>query len=365
MKYIALGMKRDSALSITGLTKHQYYYKQKNGKPGVKPSKDVERIADDGKVRCSNESVVEDMRIIQRNKDLRCGHRRMADQLQLKGYIINHKKVYRLMKQHDLLLSKAKKQAKNYVKYRVIAPNQPLSYLEMDIKFVWVEQARKHALILSIMDIFTRRILGWHLGMSITQYTVKDVFTQVIIEHLQKGDMLSKGIHIEIRNDNDKRFSAKIVQEFFEENYLNQVFTHPYTPEENGHIESFHKTLSTAINNEHFDTLEQLERRLIVFYENYNNHRSHGSLCGLPPYLFNQEWNRGNIERIVVDEKRKKVKYKLLVPKYLISGNGIQEGASCSDLNVPMGHENLIGLKANGAIANQPSVQRSPSVASC
>jgi hypothetical protein len=28
--------------------------------------------------------------------------------------------------------------------------------------------------------------------------------------------------------------------EFFVENHLNQVFTHPYTTQENGHIESFH-----------------------------------------------------------------------------------------------------------------------------
>jgi transposase InsO family protein len=38
--------------------------------------------------------------------------------------------------------------------------------------------------------------------------------------------------------------SAKLIQEFFKENYLNQVFTHPYTPQENGHIESFHAILA-------------------------------------------------------------------------------------------------------------------------
>jgi transposase InsO family protein len=45
---------------------------------------------------------------------------------------------------------------------------------------------------------------------------------------------LERGINIEVRNDNDSRFSAKLIQEFFKENYLNQVFTHPYTPQENG-----------------------------------------------------------------------------------------------------------------------------------
>jgi hypothetical protein len=44
--------------------------------------------------------------------------------------------------------------------------------------------------------------------------------------------LFERGINIEVRNDNDSRFSAKLIQEFFKENYLNQVFTHPYTPQE-------------------------------------------------------------------------------------------------------------------------------------
>lgn len=363
MEHIALGMKRDTALSISGLTKHQYYYKPKQGKPGVQASQHVVRYKNGDEKRCSNQAIVRYMRAIQSDMDLRCGHRRMTDQLGLKGCMINHKKVYRLMKEHDLLLAKHPKPAKKYVKYRIIAPEVPLSHLEMDIKFVWVEQQRKHALILSIMDIFTRRILNWHVGMSITQHTVKDVFSGVIIHHLQSQDMLSKGIEIEIRNDNDKRFSAKMVQQFFEENYLNQVFTHPYTPQENGHIESFHSILSTALKDQHFDTLIQLEARLSIFYDNYNNHRSHGSLCGLTPQLFNQQWNQGNIQRRVLDNR--KVKYKLLIPKYQLSGNANQKGTSCSDLKPLNGAQNQSNTKVDGATTKQPSVQRSPSVTSC
>lgn len=362
---IALGMKRDTALAITGITRHQYYYKPSIGKPGAKPSEQIEHYQNGKKNMVDNNQAVKFMQDLQENDDLRCGHRRMTDQLQLMGYLINHKKVYRLMKSNNLLMPKHDKPPKNYVKYRVIAPTRPLSHLEMDIKFVWVEEHRKHALILSIMDIFTRRILNWHVGMSITQHTVKDVFSQVITDHLQENDMLSKGVDIEIRNDNDKRFSAKMVQQFFADNFLNQVFTHPYTPEENGHIESFHKTLSQALENQHFDTLEQLETRLAIFYNNYNNHRTHGSICGLTPFLFNQQWCIGNIERLVVDQKKKKIKFKLLIPKYQLSGNGNMREASCSNYSTLNGEKNLSYIKANGAIAIQPSVQRSPSVASC
>lgn len=60
------------------------------------------------------------------------------------------------------------------------------------------------------------------------QHTVKKVWEAVIENHLQPNDMLKKGISIEVRNDNDPRFSAKMVQEFFLKNHLNQVFTQPY-----------------------------------------------------------------------------------------------------------------------------------------
>ncbi|MFK7787401.1 MAG: transposase [Crocinitomicaceae bacterium] len=363
MSYIALGMKRDTALAISGLTKHQYYHIPSGGKPGARPSEQVIRHRNMGLRTINNEVVIRYMKNIQSNDDLKCGHRRMTAQLQLRGCEINHKKVFRLMKLNDLLMEKHKKSPKTYVKYRIIAPLHPLSHLEMDIKFVWVEQHSKHALILSIIDIFTRRILQWHVGMSITRHTVRDVFNAVIIDHLQPADLLTKGVHIEIRNDNDKRFSAKLIQDYFKENHLNQVFTHPYTPEENGHIESFHKTLSTALKGRHFETLEHLEQRLAIFYENYNNRRSHGSLCGLPPYLFTKQWECGNIKRTLL--AKNKVKYKLLVPKYQLSGNGSLKGASCSDLKPLNGGENQEMNKANGAIAKQPSVQRSPSVASC
>ncbi len=130
MEHIALGMKRDTALSITGLTRHQYYYKPRQGKPGVKPTGQVKRYLGNKTELCSNEVAIRQMQEIQFDDDLRCGHRRMTNQLQLRGFIINHKKVYRLMKQHHLLLPKQDRASRDYVTYRIIAPTQPLSHLE-------------------------------------------------------------------------------------------------------------------------------------------------------------------------------------------------------------------------------------------
>lgn len=68
---------------------------------------------------------------------------------------------------------------------------------------------------------------------------VKQVWRFVIARYFQ--GVLTSGceLDIEIRNDNGKQFSSEQIKAFFKDNYLMQVFTHPYTPEENGHIESF------------------------------------------------------------------------------------------------------------------------------
>ena len=182
--------------------------------------------------------------------------RAMTADLMLKGYIINHKPVYRLMKGYHLLRSKYQIKKRKYVRYRGFNPEAPLRILEMDIKFQWVTQHNRYAFILTILDTFTRRGLSldrWHTRSNIRQ--VKVIWSKVIIEHLQPGGLLEDGIVLEVRNDNDTRFAAKAVQQYFKDNSIDQVFTHPYTPQENAHIESFHAILSRSWNASTFATL--------------------------------------------------------------------------------------------------------------
>lgn len=353
MRYVALGMKRDTALSITGLTRHQYYYKPKKGKRvGRVPSTQTYQLVKGDVLVKDNEAVIESIMNNHNDPDLSYGYRRMTRQLQQEGFIINHKKVNRLMKEQQLLASKIKVK-KRYAKYRILTPSIPLEMLEMDIKFAWVESEKKHAYILTILDVFTRTALAWHVGFSIKQHTVKKVWEEVIENHLQPNDMLKKEISIEVRNDNDPRFSAKTVQDFFSQNHLNQVFTHPYTPQENGHIESFHAILGRSLERKHFNDLEQLEIHLALFYLKYNEVRLHGSLAGLSPKTFWQQWELGNIQRI--EKPKKKIQFKLLIPYNQVSGNMDLKEASCLDYSPSNRAEN--SFKEIGAeTLNQLSV---------
>ena len=87
------------------------------------------------------------------------------------GYLINHKKVYRLMEEYHLLKEKHEKPKRSIVKYRKVLPTEPLQVLEMDIKFVWVEEHRRHAYILTVIDTFSRVLLGRKTAYAIKQQT--------------------------------------------------------------------------------------------------------------------------------------------------------------------------------------------------
>lgn len=254
---------------------------------------------------------------IKSNKDTDYGYQKMTAALALLGYCINHKKVYRIMKEQGLLNSKTRCTGKTRVRFRQVESKTPLEVLEIDIKYKRISGSGRMAYIMTIIDTFTREVLYWTCGYSMKQVQVKEAWEYVIIHYLQESDTLKKGLKVEVRNDNGSQFEAKMVREFLEENGITQVFTHPYTPEENGHIESFHAILNNSIGNEEYETLQELESRLKNFYNTYNNIRLHSSICNLPPQVFKLLWE----DKLVKIEKGKKykTKFKLLIPYYQIN----------------------------------------------
>ncbi|MFK7808519.1 MAG: transposase [Saprospiraceae bacterium] len=306
-------MKRDKCLYITGLTKNQFYYVQKGTKPGRSPS-DVTPWRDPSTLTTygvDNADVVQKIVDIKLNPDKANWYRMITVTLQILGYYINHKKVYRLMCEYILLEKPRKRTGREFVKYRRVAPHKPLEVIEMDIKYVWIYGTRKYAFILTVIDTFTRYVLHWDVGYTMKSHQVKAVWEYIITKYLQPAGILEKGLDVEIRNDNGKQFNSNVVIDFFKENHLNQVFTHPYTPEENGHIESFHNTLGKALSKDQFTSLDMLEQRLKKFYTCYNNERSHSSIKGIAPSKFWALYEMNKIEVIPLEKRR--VNFKLTI----------------------------------------------------
>lgn len=336
-RYVSQGMKRDQALRICGLSKHQYYYRRRSGRRGRKASSSTPQLVEGQLIDRSNGEVVGCMVEVLSNPLADYGYHKMTGQLQLLGFYINHKKVYRLMKAARLLRPTKNRESKQYVKYRVLCPVGPLRLLEMDIKTVWLEGLRRYGYVLTILDVFTRVVLYWAVGFHMRQGEVQLAWTEVIQNHLEPRGALAWEMHIEIRSDNGPQFCAQQLRNFLKDNYFVQTFTHPYTPQENGHIESFHAILSRGLQGQYFADLPDLHRYLEVFYDFYNYQRIHGSTLKLPPMTFWQQWLLGNIERTILDEKARKVRFALKLPRQEVclvkpADNGSQREVSSLDL---------------------------------
>jgi len=213
----------------------------------------------------------------------------MTEYLHREGYIINHKKVFRIMKNAKLLQKRIVRDhsGKKYVKFRKVITERPFQCLEMDIKVLWIPAAGKNAYLLSVIDVHTRRIVKDYFSYTIKHEHVISLLSDVF-EELEYPE------HIVIRSDNGSQFIAKEVKEYLNLVNVNQEFTHIATPEENAHIESYHGILKREVLSKYeyfsFGELQQLLKQYVHFY---NFERLHGLLGKITPMeKYNQDKNK-------------------------------------------------------------------------
>ena len=254
------------------------YYKRRQGKPGAKPSKVTMTI--DG-VLVPNEDVTLRIRQLLDTEFNAFGYEYITHELK-KEYIINKKKVYRLMLANDLLLGKMIRPAgkRDFVQFRRIEATKPLEYLCWDIKYIWVHGERRNYYLLCILDVYTRKIIDWVLQSSIRQLDLINLLRRVNSFHQLQGVVL--------RNDNGSQFIAHKVRNFLKNSEVRQEFTHVATPEENSYIEAFHSILEReVIERNEFTSYYEAKETIQRFIKHYNERRLHRSIGFTTPQ---QKW---------------------------------------------------------------------------
>ena len=265
-----------------GLSKSVYYYKHKDGKPGAKPSTHTFKL--DGTM-VSNDTVVTDIKFVLNQEFVCYGYENVTAELRDLNYIINKKKVYRIMDENNLLLGKVIRTSgkRQFVRHRKIAATYPMEYLCLDIKYIWVEGEKRNYFLLTILDVYSRKAIEQLFKRSIRQFDVINLFRNINRQYGIKG--------VTVRNDNGSQFIANNVKQFLRAAEAKQEFTHIATPEENSYIEAFHSIVQReVVDRFEFSSYYDAKLTIQAHLNWYNYRRKHGRLGKITPQ---QKWDQG------------------------------------------------------------------------
>lgn len=197
--------------------------------------------------------------------------------------VLNHKKCYRLCKELDLLLPQRPKRFKHPRKLpenRIITG--PKQLWQMDIKYGYVAGRDRHFFVLSIIDVFTRVIVGYYRGSSCTAKNVCQTLWRAISDHCDASEELPV-----IRTDNGPQFMSRLFGDMCESREITHERIPPRTPDLNAFIESFHSLMERDVfNKEEFATFEEAYAAVDRYMDFYNNRRMHTSLRRMSPVKF-------------------------------------------------------------------------------
>ena len=141
----------------------------------------------------------------------------------------------------------------------------------MDIKYVHVHGTCRNALLLTVIDIYSRKVLIYILRRNIKKGDVLVMLSLMLLEYKSEG--------MSIRNDNGSQFIAAVVREYLREKGVYQEFSHVATPQDNAYIEALHSNLQReVIDRFEFESIFHAQMTIDRYYKWYNEKRRHGSL---------------------------------------------------------------------------------------
>lgn len=241
-----------------------------------------------------DEKILEEIKTICR-EFTRYGYRRMSVEVRNRGFLVNHKRIRRLMRENGLQC-KMKASFKpmttdsnhdnpvypNLIKDMAIThPDQvwasDITYIELDKGFCYLA---------AILDVYLRKCIGWNIGSRMDAELVMGALEMGIKARWNVG--MTDLIH---HSDRGSQYTSERYIECLKSHGIQISMSRKGNPYDNAYIESFFKTLKCeeVYLNEYRDIEDAWENIHRFIEDVYNLKRLHSSLGYKSPVEFEKE----------------------------------------------------------------------------
>jgi transposase InsO family protein len=209
------------------------------------------------------------------------------------GRPVNRKRVQRIFRKMGYITPSRSKKEIIRSKVPTIKADRPNQVWEADLTYIhcgidgW-------GYLFNVFDVFTREWVGYCFDLSAVKENAIISVENALVTHkdiVPQQDLV-------IRTDNGSQYTSKAFKKSLSVLRLKLEHIYYNTPEQNGHIESFHKTLKKEyIWPNDFQNYQEAESAIRDAFLDYNQNRIHSALRYLTPYEFVSKWKMQQEEK--------------------------------------------------------------------
>ena len=258
-------------LNQTKMARSNFYYHQKQ-------NKSIDKYA----------TVKGQIKAIYHKHKGRYGYRRITDELNSKGLVINHKTIARLMKILGLKSLIRIKKYKSYKgeqgkiapnilerKFKAEAPNQKWA---TDITEFNVSGQKLY--LSPIIDLFNQEIISYEM-------TERPVFNQVVVMLNKAFKKIPDNTNLILHSDQGWQYQMKQYQNQLKKKGIIQSMSRKGNCLDNAIIENFFGVLKSELFYlNKYTSVDQLKKEIDVYIKYYNNDRSKSNLNKMSPIKY-------------------------------------------------------------------------------
>src|SRR5262249_15724007 len=222
-------------------------------------------------------------------KDRHCGYRRILRLLKREGWMVNHKRVLRLMREDNLLSIRRRRfvvATESDHRWRVY-PNLARHMVLSAINQLWVSDItyvrlqREFIYLAVILDVYSRRVVGWSISRQIN----RTFALEALVSALKQRQPAPGLVH---QSDGGAQYACTEYVELLEAHGIVSSMSRPGNPYDNAWAESFMKTLKVEeVDGRRYRNFEDASRSIGTFIEDvYNKQRLHSALNYCSPVEF-------------------------------------------------------------------------------